>query len=117
MLSSFSYVKLLCKFFSFLVMTSFRKVRDGRDWPTCQEILDLGTNEAKVGIAKVLFGLDYDLNPEGAQISKVNEENKVEVGYFYVVAFNYGLRFPFSNFIIVVLNDYGIALSQLVPNS
>ena len=63
----------------------------------------------------MLFGFDFDLPPKGAQISKVNEEHGVKNGYFCMVAFDYGLRFPLS--ILNVLKDYGIVPLQLVPNS
>ena len=75
-------------------MDNFRKVQDGRGWLANQEVFDLNATKVRVGIVVVLFGLDYDLPSEGAQISKVNEEHSVEEGYFYVVALDCELRFP-----------------------
>ena len=37
--------------------------------------------------------------------------------FFYLVAFDNGLRFPLLHFVVEVLNDYGVALLQLVANS
>ena len=70
-----------------------------------------------MGVRRVMFSLDYDLPPTWTHISKVNQEHEVVEGYFYAVALKCGLRFPLPNFIIDVLNNYGIALSQLMPNS
>ena len=64
-----------------------------------------------------MFGLDYDLSPVGAHISRVHEKNGVMEGYFYVVALESSLRFPLPDVIIEILNEYGIAPSHSMPNS
>ena len=65
----------------------------------------------------VLFGINFDLLPTEAYISRVHREHDVVEGHFYVVALESRLRFPLSDFIVDVLNDYEITPSQLVPNS
>ena len=59
----------------------------------------------------VLFGMDFDPPPDEAHISRVHQENGMVEGYFYVVALEFRLKFLLPDFIVEVLNDYGIALS------
>ena len=73
------------------------------------EELDVGATEAKVGTLRRLFGLEYDMPLEGAQITRVHTKNGVEEGYFYLMALDCGLRFPLMGFIVEVLNVYKVA--------
>ena len=55
--------------------------------------------------------MDFDPPPDEAHISRVHQENGMVKGYFYMVALEFRLKFLLPDFIVEVLNDYGIALS------
>ena len=46
-----------------------------------------------LNIDGVLFGLDFDIIPMKANISKVMVENEVVEGYFYMVSLDFGMSF------------------------
>ena len=69
-----------------------------------------------MGESRIIYGLVFDFTLLGAHIRKVHKENGVVEGYFHVVPLNSKLRFPFLGVILGVLNDYGIATSQLALN-
>ena len=56
-------------------MSSFKKVENGSGWLIDREIFDLGVILAKLGTTGMLYGLEYDLPPDGAQISRVHDEH------------------------------------------
>ena len=45
------------------------------------------------------------------------EKGESQTGHFHVVSFQNELRFPLLGFILEVLHDYDVALSQLAPNA
>ena len=127
-LSSFSFTEIFLRvysFFSFLVslfssslsvMTSFEKVKDVYKWLADHEMFEPRANRSKVDPSRQFFGLEYEVSEEGFLVSDSRIVGGVEEGYFYVVTFTYGFRFPFLNFIMKVLRVYNIAPSQLHPN-
>ena len=44
-------------------------------------------------------------------------DRESQTGHFHVVSLYNGLRFPLSRFLLELLQDYGVALSQLAPNA
>ena len=79
--------------------------------------LDLSIIVATLSIIGVRNSVEFDLSLAGAHVSHVHKED-VEVKMdFYISNLDSGLKFPHSEFSIGVFIDYGIAPSQLVPNS
>ena len=89
-------------------MASFRKMRDVNGWLADREEFEPKAMELKVGPLGRLFNLEYEVPEEGFLVSESHTEGGVEEGYFYLVAFDCRLRFPFPDFIVGVLNVYGI---------
>ena len=86
-------------------------MKDGNGWLVDYEEFEPRATKSKVDPSRWLFDLEYDVPLEGVQVSQSRTVNGVDEGHFYLVAFDYGLRFPFPNFIVEVLKVYGIALS------
>ena len=60
---------------------------------------------------KTTFGLKYDVPKEGFLVSENKTVDGVDEGYFYLIAFTCGLRFPLPNFMVEVLRVYNVAPS------
>ena len=70
-----------------------------------------------VGRFGVIHVLASKLPSLEAHISWTREGDGVEEGCFHLASLVGGFRFPFPDFILKLLNKYGIAPSQLAPNS
>ena len=80
-------------------MASFGRIRDNQGWLADREVLDIATIAVFVGDNKVIYGVDFELPPVGAQINRVLEEGGVVEGHFYIIHLDSGLRFSLSGFI------------------
>ena len=92
-------------------MASFEKVRDVHGWLADCEAFEFRATTLKVGLLRWLFNLKYEVPKEGFQVSENKTVDGMEEGYFYLVAFTCGLRFPLSNFTMEVLEVYGVTPS------
>ena len=84
-------------------MASFRSVRDVNGWLADREEFEPKATKSKVSSFGRLFSLEYEVPKGGFLISESHTEGSVDEGYFYMAAFDCGLRFPFPNFIMGVL--------------
>ena len=65
-------------------------------------------------------GLQFTVPGREAQITdhlRGDANNEAQTGHFHVIFLHNGLRFSLSGFVLELLYDYGVALSQLVPNA
>ena len=92
-------------------MVSSDKVKDVHGWLANREAFEIRAIRLKVSPSGRLFGLEYEIPEEGLLVSDSRIVDGVDEGYFYLVAFAYGLRFPLSDFMVEVLRAYNIAPS------
>ena len=86
-------------------------MRDAHGWLADREAFEPSLTKSKFDPSRLLFNLEYEVSEEGFLVSDSHTEGGVTKGYFYLLVSACGLRFPFSNFIVEVLQTYGVAPS------
>ena len=65
-------------------------------------------------------GLEFTVPRKKARITdhwRGDGISEAQTDYFHVISLQNGLRFPFSGFVLELLNDYGVAPFQLALNA
>ena len=78
--------------------------------------LDRSSTIKVFGENGTLTGLPFSISEKGTSISECWTKQEAQMGHFYTMSLQSGLRFLLITFILEVLNDYGIAPSQLASN-
>ena len=98
-------------------MTDFGKLcRDDGSFMTDYIDLDRSSIIKVFGENGTLMVLSFSILKEGTSISECWTKQEAQMGHFYTMSLQSGLRFLLITFILEVLNDYGIAPSQLASN-
>ena len=82
---------------------------------------DIHLNRVKtirvVGDVDTINGLEFIVPDSEARISDQWKRGESQTMHFYVVSMQNGLRFPLLGFVLELLHDYGVTLSQLELNA
>ena len=65
-------------------------------------------------------GLEFTVPGKKARITdhwRGDGISEAQIGHFHVISLQNGLRFPLLGFVLELLHDYGVAPSQLTPNT